>query len=172
MAATARAGNVVGGGDYSLNRIVPDCIKSWKKNKVVYLRNPQSTRPWQFVLEPLRGYMQLAYELNISKKLNGESFNFGPDENQEKSVLNLVNEFSKNWKQAKWRVKKNNFYNESGLLKLNCEKAKKLLNWKPVLDFKKTVYFTSSWYQQVSTNKKLNYLMSVKQIEEYENFTK
>ena len=74
----ARAGNVIGGGDWAENRIIPDCIRSWAKNKTVLLRNPNSTRPWQHVLEPLSGYLNLAINLNESNKLHGEAFNFGP----------------------------------------------------------------------------------------------
>ena len=169
LIASARAGNVIGGGDYSEFRIVPDCIKAWKNNKLVHLRNPNSTRPWQFVLEPLRGYLQLAYKLNLTNVINGESFNFGPSNDQEKSVLELVKKFSDSWSKAKWKIFKHNKFNESGLLKLNCEKAHKLLEWSPQLNFDNTVKFTSDWYRNVSLKKDKNYLLTLKQIDDYEN---
>ena len=92
--ASARAGNVMGGGDWAVNRIVPDCMRSWSKNKKVTLRSPKSTRPWQHVLEPLCGYLTLTAKLNLNKKLIGESFNFGPKANNSYSVEELV---SKNY---------------------------------------------------------------------------
>ena len=74
----ARAGNVIGGGDWSINRLIPDCVKSWSKNKKAKLRNPNATRPWQHVLEPLSGYLSLGQSLFFNEDLSGESFNFGP----------------------------------------------------------------------------------------------
>ena len=86
----ARAGNVIGGGDWSENRLIPDCIKSWSKNKKVLLRNPNSTRPWQHVLEATRGYLKLAQSLKKNKKLHGEAFNFGPNYTKNYKVLIVV----------------------------------------------------------------------------------
>jgi CDP-glucose 4,6-dehydratase len=88
--AIARAGNVVGGGDWSSDRLIPDCVKSWSKNRAVTIRNPSSTRPWQHVLEVIRGYLQSAIIIKPNKKLNGEAFNFGPNNNQNKTVTKTV----------------------------------------------------------------------------------
>ena len=94
--ATARAGNVIGGGDWSNSRIIPDCVKSWTKNKTMIIRSPNSTRPWQHVLEPLRGYLILAKNLYQSKEFHGTSFNFGPNKNMKKKrVIDKIKEFSK-----------------------------------------------------------------------------
>jgi CDP-glucose 4,6-dehydratase len=148
--ATARAGNVIGGGDWSEHRIVPDCVKSWSKNESVSLRNPNSTRPWQHVLEPLSGYLTLAEQLFLHDGLHGESFNFGPSSQVEKSVVDLVNEMAKYWKNVKWTVEpiSQEKVSEASLLRLNCDKAGSLLNWVPTLNFEETVEMTAEWYRK------------------------
>ena len=143
--ATARAGNVIGGGDLSENRIIPDCIKSWSNKKSAEIRNPNSTRPWQHVLEPLNGYLILGYYLN-KNFYDGESFNFGPSLKNSKSVKELIKEVKFNLKNFKYNIKRKNLFKEHGLLQLNCEKAKRKLRWKPKLDFKQTIKFTIDWY--------------------------
>jgi len=99
---TARAGNVIGGGDWAENRIIPDCVRSWSKNKKAKLRNPKATRPWQHVLEAVGGYLCLAINLKLDKKLHGESFNFGPNLSREYSVLELVKTMSQYWRNVSW----------------------------------------------------------------------
>ena len=145
--AIARAGNVIGGGDWSLDRIIPDCVKSWYQQKKIIIRNPKSTRPWQHVLDVIRGYLILAIKLKDSR-IHGEAFNFGPKNDQNKNVLELVKEIKKNWKNVRWKVKINlKLKNkESKLLKLNSNKAKKYLNWSTALNFKESVKFTTNWY--------------------------
>ena len=147
--ASARAGNVIGGGDWAANRIVPDCVESWSKNEIVELRNPYSTRPWQHVLEPLGGYLQLGALLSQHQHLHGEAFNFGPQAQQNHSVLELVKQMSRSWSEVRWaecEPQPSQFY-ESGLLKLNCDKALHFLNWHAVLDFEETVGLTADWYR-------------------------
>ena len=147
--ASARAGNVIGGGDWAENRIVPDCVQSWSKNEIVELRNPHSTRPWQHVLEPLGGYLQLGALLSQHQHLHGEAFNFGPQAQQNHSVLELVKQMSRSWSEVRWaecEPQPSQFY-ESGLLKLNCDKALHFLNWHAVLDFEETVALTADWYR-------------------------
>ena len=100
----ARAGNVIGGGDWSKNRLIPDCVKSWSKNKKVLIRNPQSTRPWQHVLEAVGGYLLLALNLQKNKKLHGEVFNFGPNNTKNYSVISLVKLMKKHWKKILWKI--------------------------------------------------------------------
>jgi len=95
--ATARAGNVIGGGDWANNRIIPDCVRSWSKNKKAELRNPSATRPWQHVLEAVGGYLCLAINLSFNKHLHGEAFNFGPNLSREYSVLELVQNLERNF---------------------------------------------------------------------------
>ena len=147
--ATARAGNVIGGGDWANYRIIPDCVRSWSKGKIAKLRNPSATRPWQHVLEAVGGYLCLAVNLNSNKRIHGESFNFGPNLSKEYSVLQLVRSMSYHWDNVTWKKipkSKKKFY-ESELLKLNCNKAKKILSWKSILKFNETVEMVSSWYR-------------------------
>ncbi len=144
--ATARAGNVVGGGDWSKNRLIPDCVKSWSKKQTVILRNPNSTRPWQHVMEALSGYLNLAYQLNKDKKLNGESFNFSNNEIKNFTVLKFIKGIQKYWKNARWKVHKKSSFYESTLLQLNSNKAKKVLNWKNKLKLSETIKLVGEWY--------------------------
>jgi CDP-glucose 4,6-dehydratase len=172
--ASARAGNVIGGGDWALDRIIPDCVKKWVNKENVNLRNPNSTRPWQHVLEPLSGYIKLAETLDVNKKINGDSFNFGPDLSSSYSVLDLVNEMSKYWKDAKWNNVQDSDVKieESKLLQLNCDKSKNILNWQPTLNFSDTVKFTAEWYLQYY--KSSNEIMSITtdQINKYMELSK
>ena len=145
--ASARAGNVIGGGDWADKRIVPDCMKSWNRGEVVEIRNPNSTRPWQHVLEPISGYINLAANLYSNTLINGESFNFGPSITDNHTVERLVEEMIKSWPSSKYNIiKKTLNHHEAGLLGLNCDKAKKILNWKHNLSFSETTTWTSDWY--------------------------
>ena len=144
--ATARAGNVIGGGDWSKNRLIPDCVRFWSKNKVVILRNPNATRPWQHVLEALSGYLHLAYQLNKNKSLNGESFNFSNNQIKNFTVLKFIKGIQKFWKKANWKVNKKVFFYESTLLQLNSSKSKKILKWKNKLKLNETIKMVAEWY--------------------------
>ena len=153
--AIARAGNVIGGGDWSSDRLIPDCVKAWSKKKLVIIRNPNSTRPWQHVFEALRGYIFLIIKLSKNSKLHGEAFNFGPKNSQNKTVAELINEMKKTWKNVLWKKNKNIFLNyESNLLKLNSGKAKKKLKWKPILSFRETISMVTLWYKSFYQPKK------------------
>jgi len=147
--ASARAGNVIGGGDWAADRIVADCVKAWSVDNLVDLRSPNSTRPWQHVLEPLSGYLALALSLKTNQELHGESFNFGPQAQQNHSVLELVKEMSLYWDKVRWRdvSKVVGGPYESSLLKLNCDKALHYLNWHAVMTFEQTVLMTAEWYR-------------------------
>ena len=166
--ATARAGNVVGGGDWNKNRLVPDCIKSWSKNKTLILRNPSSTRPWQHVLEPLRGYVDLSKLLYSNPKYSGKNYNFGPRINKNYNVEELVKGMSIHWKKVKWKIQKNkSVYFESKLLQLNCNKAKKELKWKPLLNFNDTCFLTIDWYKKYLNDKDKTLSIFTNQIDQY-----
>ncbi|MCE5181792.1 MAG: CDP-glucose 4,6-dehydratase [Betaproteobacteria bacterium] len=147
--ASARAGNVIGGGDWAADRIVPDCVKAWSINNAVELRNPYSTRPWQHVLEPLSGYLSLAIALSQRSELHGEPFNFGPPAQQDHSVLELVQQMALHWDKVRWQDVSQSTAGpyESGLLKLNCDKALYYLRWHAVMGFKDTVRMTAEWYR-------------------------
>jgi len=172
--ATARAGNVIGGGDWANNRIIPDCVRSWSKNKKAELRNPNATRPWQHVLEAVGGYLCLAINLSFNKHLHGEAFNFGPNLSREYSVLELVKTMGVYWKNISWKVMpkfKKKFY-ESELLRLNCNKAKKILKWQNILKFSENVEMVASWYRSYYENPKNIDKITKKQIREYEKLLK
>lgn len=149
---TARAGNVIGGGDWAVDRIVPDCFKAWNNGVTVKIRNPNSTRPWQHVLEPLSGYLRLAQQLSTSEVAwVGESFNFGPSSMSSKTVSELVNALGEgsnnsNVSQVDDSSEKQSY--EAGLLGLNCDKASCILEWRQVLTFDETVELTAAWYRQ------------------------
>jgi len=166
----ARAGNVIGGGDWAKDRIVPDCIKSWSRNEAVKIRNPNSTRPWQHVFEPLSGYITLAIRLKENSSLSGEAYNFGPPGNQNHTVDELIIEMNKFWDGILWEyeVEKGKAFHEASLLKLNCDKALFDLNWQPTLDFKQTVAMTMEWYKEYYNAKSESMIeFSNKQIDEY-----
>jgi len=167
---TARAGNVIGGGDWAVDRIVPDCVRAWSGNKALQIRNPKSTRPWQHVLEPLSGYLWLGAKLFESGKLNGESFNFGPDYKMSKSVKELIEIFSKHFKgNDKWAHKgKSNLPKESMFLKVSCDKALIYLGWHGVLSFTDTIRIAAEWYDQYYKNVKCGMLnFTTEQIKNY-----
>lgn len=148
--ASARAGNVIGGGDWAEDRIVPDCVKAWSTNNVVSLRNPHATRPWQHVLEPLSGYLSLAIALSLRPELHGEPFNFGPPAQQNHSVLELVQQMALHWDLVRCQDVSQSVtepYGESGLLKLNCDKALHYLCWRAVMGFEDAVRMTAEWYR-------------------------
>ncbi len=172
--ATARAGNVIGGGDWAKDRIVPDCVRSWSQGNSVNLRNPNSVRPWQHVLEPLSGYLALAMLLKSDSSLHGESFNFGPLSAEEHTVLELVNEMSIHWDKVTWETKGENEkkFHETNLLKLNCEKAFKKLQWNSVLNFHETIRMTTEWYKKYYSDSIDALVLTNMQIDSYTNIAK
>ena len=149
--------------------MIPDCVRSWSKNKKVLIRNSQSTRPWQHVLETTWGYLLLAASIKKNKRLHGEAFNFGPNTKNYK-VLFVVQLIKKYWKTITWQVVKKNRKNfhESNLLKLNCNKAKIHLKWKCILSFKETISMTIDWYKSYYSNSNKISETSIRQIKEYE----
>ena len=161
---TARAGNVIGGGDWSKNRLIPDCMKMWLKNKIPEIRNPNSTRPWQHVLEALSGYLELSLELNRNKLINGNSFNFSSDKIKNVTVENFLKKIKLKWPEIKWHVKKNNKFYESSLLQLDTAKAKKILNWKARLNLNETIEFVVDWYKNLHKYNKNIHEITSKQI--------
>ena len=124
----ARAGNVIGGGDWSTNRIIPDCVVKWSKNEVLKIRSPESTRPWQHVLDVLMGYITFAYYLDRKNRYNGEIFNFGPSKSNNTKVIDLIKFLGKYWPKSSFEVKKNKKLKEANLLQLYQVKLKNCLN--------------------------------------------
>jgi len=171
----ARAGNVIGGGDWAMDRIVPDCMRAWADHQIVDIRNPEATRPWQHVLEPLSGYLVLAANLFNGDENHGKAYNFGPSSDQNHPVSKLIDEMSNYWDRVKWRntAQEGESFHEAGLLKLNCDKALFDLNWRPSLNFKDNVRMTVEWYKKYYHNDALTmHDYTVSQIEEYIYFSK
>ncbi len=167
--ASVRAGNVIGGGDWAQNRIVPDCMRAWSEGKPVQVRTLKATRPWQHVLEPLSGYLLVGKKLHEEPKLNGEPFNFGPQADQNYTVEELIAEMQKTWSGAGVEPVNNKGQGEkeATLLKLCCDKALHLLGWKANLNFSEAVRFTMDWYRKYYEQKEDVFNITRSQIEEY-----
>ena len=145
--ASARAGNVIGGGDWAKDRLIPDVLRAFENSESVTIRNPYSTRPWQHVLEPLSGYLVLAQALFLHGGKFAEAWNFGPRDEDCKSVSWLVNKIARAWESdATWIIDEKVNPHEAGFLKLDCSKAKSKLNWNPVWDIKTTVNLIVEWH--------------------------
>lgn len=152
--ASARAGNVIGGGDWATDRIVPDCVRALMRGEAIAVRHPAATRPWQHVLEPLSGYLWLAAVL-ARPELGPEpsapiatAFNFGPESDANRTVAELVNEICKSWP-GSWVDKSDQrAVHEARLLQLNTAKAKSLLGWTPIWSFPEAVRETIAWYRE------------------------
>lgn len=164
----ARAGNVIGGGDWSEYRLFPDCIKAWTKGKKAIIRNPNSTRPWQHVLDVLNGYIVLASQLRLNRKLHGEVFNFGPTISKNLRVVDILKISKKIWPEIRWSIKKEKKFFENTLLQLNSNKAKKILKWKCLLTSEDTIALTIDWYRKYFFKKNIMSL-SKQQIKYFEN---
>ncbi|EKD91628.1 MAG: CDP-glucose 4,6-dehydratase [uncultured bacterium] len=156
--ATARAGNVFGGGDWAMDRLIPDCIRSFQKKIPVQLRFPNSVRPWQHVLEPLRGYLQLAEKLlSPDGKQFSHAWNFGPDINNDLTVGTIANTIARLWgKDAVVVIDKSKSHpHEAHMLQLNSKEARKKLHWKPRWEFEYALQQTVSWYKAWQQDKNM-----------------
>lgn len=165
--ASARAGNVIGGGDFADNRIIPDVIRSLINNKKILVRNPFSTRPWQHVLEPLSGYLILAENLNKDEREYSSSFNFGPFTEANRTVIELVKESLKHWEGDFVLNEDIQKPHEAGVLNLSIEKSMKELQWGPRWDFKKTIEMTINWYKDVYKGDKSSLDCCIRDLKNY-----
>jgi len=166
--ATARAGNVIGGGDWAEDRIVPDAMRALDRGEKILVRNPKAVRPWQHVLEPLSGYLVLAAGLGAMPSL-ATAFNFGPGPESNRTVLDLVTEILKK-RSGSWSDESDPAaLHEAMLLNLSIEKAERLLGWKPKWAFEETISKTVSWYDQVHTGTVSALEITQSQIAEYQN---
>ncbi len=148
LAASGRAGNVIGGGDWAEDRIVPDCVRAIMQARTIMLRNPAAVRPWQHVLEALGGYLTLGGELLAGNRAICGAWNFGPDQENAKTVAELVNAFTHAWGDGQWRVEKEAAaVHEAPYLTLSSHKARQQLGWRPRWDFNETVRRTARWYR-------------------------
>ncbi len=168
--ATARAGNVIGGGDWATDRIVPDCIRAWSSDETVIVRRPGSTRPWQHVLEPLSGYLWLGARMwDDQEDLDGEAFNFGPGPQQDMTVAELLEIMAERWPGAAWQVTDDGAVSgrEATLLRLSCDKALRQLDWHAAMQFPSTVALTIDWYRAWQDGDVGLHDFTVGQIEQY-----
>ena len=155
--ATARAGNVIGGGDWADDRLIPDILKAFENSKSVVVRNPLSTRPWQHVLEPLSGYLVLAEHLYQYGQEYAEAWNFGPKDEDCKPVNWILDQMVKTWGAgAAWELDQNNNPHEAGFLKLDCSKAKQKLHWEPKWNLQYTLGLIVNWHQDWRAGKNMN----------------
>ena len=168
---STRAGNVIGGGDWAADRIVVDCIKAWQAGRVVEIRSPRATRPWQHVLEPLSGYLTLGARVLASNDLHGESYNFGPMAEQNRTVVDLIGDLSAQWGAGDgkgYEVTADVPFYEAGLLKLSCDKALFDLKWQPTLTYDECVQLTGGWYRRVLREGEDVFAVTAEQIRTYE----
>jgi CDP-glucose 4,6-dehydratase len=159
--ATARAGNIIGGGDFAKDRIIPDYFRSFLKNKKLILRSPNSIRPWQYVVEPLYGYLLILMKLDKKQIETGSHFNFGPKRSSNKSVNKVVNLLNNNFDNSVKIIKQKNSlknYKESKVLMLNSNKSKKILKWNSQYNLEESINLTSEWFQQYINKKDRNIL--------------
>lgn len=149
LVAVARAGNVIGGGDWANHRLVPDIVRSvYKEKKEVIIRSPRAIRPWEHVLEPISGYLKLAQGLYNGNLNFSGAWNFGPNDESFVCVEKLASEALEFLKGGKFKIKKDESKHEANLLKLDISKAKNILNWHPVLNFEESIKFTFEWYKK------------------------
>ena len=166
VVATARAGNVVGGGDWAANRLVPDFIRAIQSGEEVVIRSPRAVRPWQHVLDCLGGYLHLIWQLSTNEKL-ATSYNFGPENDNIRTVESLINKVCIAWgESATYRIEGNETFHEAGLLRLDISRARQELGWQPRWGMERTVTQIVAWYKAFSEGQDALGLCQ-KQIEEF-----
>jgi CDP-glucose 4,6-dehydratase len=165
--ASVRAGNVIGGGDWAKDRIVPDLVRAIENDQTLKIRYPEAIRPWQHVLEPISGYILLAKKLVIERNKYTGAWNFGPSKNSEIKVIDVVKFFSKKFNKLRYEIDDSQNLYESKLLKIDSSKSKSQLKWKNIWDIETSLNKTIEWYQARS-NKKNMLEVSLSQIKSYE----
>jgi CDP-glucose 4,6-dehydratase len=170
--STVRAGNVIGGGDWGKDRLIPDCVRMLSQNKTIIIRNPKAIRPWQYVLEPLSGYLLLGSLMYKNGKKHSSAWNFGPNDNDIITVEELLKLVIKNWDSGNYKIETSYQPHEAALLKLDVSKAHTLLKWRPTYNISKTIEKTINWYKIFYSDKKVKDLfkLTVKEIENFINF--
>ena len=168
-AASTRAGNVIGGGDWAVDRIIPDCIRSIEKNVPIEVRNPLATRPWQHVLEPLSGYILLSAKLRDNPEKFSGSWNFGPSSSEVRTVKevasSIIHHFGKGQVET---IGSNDHHHEAMLLQLNCDKSHQILKWEPRWNVEETLKYTAEWYKKVLGGKSAEEITKL-QVQKYFN---
>jgi len=169
--ATARAGNVIGGGDWAQDRLIPDILTAFEQGKVVKIRNPNAVRPWQHVLEPLRGYLMLAERLYKHGPSYAEGWNFGPNDEDTKSVIWIVEQMAQMWgNRASWQIDPGEYLHEATYLKLDISKARSRLDWHSVLCLKDALRLIVDWSKHRQAGSDIRQL-TLFQIHEYQTLT-
>ncbi len=166
--SSIRAGNVIGGGDFAKYRIIPDIVRAIGNNDTLRIRNPDSVRPWQHVLEPISGMMLLTERMYENTNFSGP-WNFGPDSLAARTVKELVEKFIYYYGKGNYEIQESQNFTESSYLQIDISKAKRDLNWKPCLDFDKTVKETVEWYKAFLNNQSNLNKITERQIDEYSN---
>lgn len=170
LLASGRAGNVIGGGDWALDRLIPDIVKSASEGSAVKIRNPYATRPWQHVLEPLSGYLMLGWKLYEGDKSYAEGWNFGPELENNVTVEEIIQKVEKYWDKIQYKINQNSDdHHEANLLMLDCSKANKIMKWSPIWDLETTINKTINWYKEFYENQELN---TERDISDYVNMAK
>ena len=169
-AASARAGNVIGGGDWGADRLVPDCIRALSNRQKIGIRNPHAVRPWQHVLEPLAGYLLLGAALWENPHKYAGAWNFGPEHGSHLTVAAMADRLVKYWGDGSWEdLSDSKVVHEANLLKLNCDKAHYNLNWNSVLSIDECLQMTIDWYKKyyLKTRGTNIYKLCIEQIHNY-----
>jgi len=164
--ASVRAGNVIGGGDWAGDRLIPDILRSFEKSEPVIIRTPKATRPWQHVLEPLSGYLVLAQKLYKNQEEYAESWNFGPNEKDVRPVDWILDKMIAKWPGSSWRLDVSSNPHEADFLKLDISKAESRLSWRPIWGLNQTLERIVNWHQ-VWLNKGNMQDVCLAEIEEY-----
>lgn len=149
MLATARGGNVIGGGDWSEDRLIPDLVRSVGAGEPLVIRSPHATRPWQHVLDLLSGYLLLGQRLLAGDTACADAWNFGPDADANRTVDQMLEDLARTWPELRWQLTSGPQPHEAGLLQLDSAKAKMHLGWRPVWSIDKTIDHTASWYRRL-----------------------
>jgi CDP-glucose 4,6-dehydratase len=166
LIATVRAGNVIGGGDWARDRLVPDMMRAFIAGDIVRIRNPKAVRPWQHVMDPVIGYLTLAQHMVNEGRRYAEGWNFGPHEDSEVPVAELVQTLARHWgADARWQLDGGGHPHEATYLKLDCSKARALLGWHPVIGFDRAMQLSSDWYRAFRSNGDMRSL-TLQQIDE------
>lgn len=164
--ASARAGNVIGGGDWSEDRLIPDCVRSLVKKEKIIIRNPESIRPWQYMLEPLSGYLWLGCLMWQNPQQYSEGWNFGPEKDGNLSVEEIVKKTIEIWQTGIYEIQRDDLIHEAKLLMLDINKAKTRLNWKPVYGVMEAIENTVNWYKYYYNNNSIEDY-SINEIKKY-----
>lgn len=164
LLATARAGNVIGGGDWSEDRLIPDVVRSVKNGEILFIRSPQSTRPWQHVLESLSGYLLLAQRLFEEGKTYADAWNFGPGQEGNQNVAKVISLMKESWPAIDWQHDNSVQPHEASLLQLDSTKAMQKLKWQPVWSFSEGICETAKWFK---THMETGKTDSIAQIQQY-----